>query len=255
MLTHFKTEKSFAEAIRRPELATPSFLAASSRQRARSGLNVHRNNVVASLLNVLTARFPVVRALAGDDSFFNAANAFLAAHPPRSPVLMSYGEEFAEFVRQFGNGACLQYIADIAELESARSRAYHAADADPITHDQFASLSAQRIGELRVEFHPSVSLLSSRFPIVSVWQAHQRADRDSITFRAWGVESALIARPYLDVEVRALPRGGYAFLRALADGTTISEAIMIASDAAPHFELPLNLSVMIGANIVTALCY
>ncbi len=249
--THNATQRSLAAAVLDATAATPPFVTAANRHRARSGLNVYRNNVAASLLNVLAARFPVVRALAGDNSFFNAGRAFLAAHPPRSPVLMGYGEGFPEFVRELGCAGCFRYLADIAQLESARGRAYHAADMEPVTAEQFAAIPADRLGELRVELHHSVSLLSSRFPIVSVWQAYQTDRPVETAFRAWGAEAALIARPFLDVHVRRLPPGGFAFLTALASGLTVSDAVGRAIQAADDFDLPLNLSIVIEANIVT----
>ncbi len=249
---HKATQASLAAAIRDATAATPPFITAANRRRARSGLNVYRNNVAASLLAVLAARFPVVRALAGDESFFNAGRAFLAAHPPRSPVLMGYGEGFPEFVKKLGSAGCFRYLADIAQLELARGRSYHAADMEPVTAEQFAAIPAEHLGELRIELHPSVSLLSSRFPIVSVWQAHQ-ADRPVETaLRAWGAEAALIARPFLEVHVRRLPPGGFAFLTALASGLTLSDAVGKAIETAGDFNLPLNLSILIEACIVTA---
>ena len=55
----------------------------------------------------------------------------------------------------------------------------------------------------------------------------------------------------LEVEVWNLPPGGFAFLTALRRGATMAEAADAAMAAAPDFNLAINLSVMIQANIVT----
>jgi hypothetical protein len=55
----------------------------------------------------------------------------------------------------------------------------------------------------------------------------------------------------LEVEVWNLPPGGFLFLTALARGATMAEAAEAAASAAPDFDLAVNLSVLIQANIVT----
>jgi len=251
--THADTQSALASAILAPERPAPRFLIAANRTRARNGLDVYRNNVAAGLLNVLAARFPTVRRLAGDDSFFAAARNFLAAHPPRSPVLMGYGEGFPDFVRALGSAACFPYMADLAALELARGRAYHAADADPLAPAQWTLVPADALSGKRVELHPSVSLVASRFPIVSAWRASEAGEANECGRPPIGAQAALVARPFLEVEVHTLPAGGFECLQALQRDATIAQALGAGAAAAPEFDLALILSIMIGSNIVTAL--
>jgi hypothetical protein len=201
---------------------------------------------MSSLIKVVAARFPSVRRLLGEDCFIESIRRFIAAEPPRSPLLLDYGDGFPHFLRSIGDDAC---IADIADLEAARGKAYHAADAASLPPQAFAAIPADHLAGLRLTFHPSVSLLQSRFPIVSLWQANQEAD--DVALREGRPEAALIARPMLEVEVWNLPPGGFAFLTALRRGATMGEAADAAANAAPEFDLAVNLSVLIQANIVT----
>jgi hypothetical protein len=66
----------------------------------------------------------------------------------------------------------------------------------------------------------------------------------------WRPEDALIARPYLDVEIRALPRGGSAFLVALIAGETLVDAVEAAATEDADFDLAANLAALIGAGLV-----
>ena len=50
-------------------------------------LQVYRNNTIISLTEALKATYPVVAALVGEQFFAHAAKAFIAAHPPREPVV------------------------------------------------------------------------------------------------------------------------------------------------------------------------
>lgn len=201
---------------------------------------------------MIASRFSAVRRIVGDESFLPAARDFIAAHPPHSAVLMEYGQEFPGFVRRCGSAACFRYVADIADLELARGRAYHAADATPLSHRAFTAFSGGEFSQKRVTLHPSISLIASRFPVVSVWRAHQTGASDHPA-PARGAEAALISRPFLDVEVRLLPSGGHAFLNALQEGRTIGEALNAGADSADSFDLAENLSLLIGSNIVIAL--
>ncbi|MHB8267680.1 HvfC/BufC family peptide modification chaperone [Bradyrhizobium sp.] len=241
-------QQSFTAAVLGQPVELP--IRAATAARAESGLAVHRNNVTSSLVKVVAARFPAVRRLLGEDRFLESVRRFIVAEPPRSPLLLDYGDGFPEFLRRLGDGTC---IADIAELEVARGKAYHAADATSLPPQAFAAISTEQLAGLRLTFHPSVSLLQSRFPIVSLWQANQ--DTGDVVLRKQRPEAALIARPLLEVEVWNLPPGGFAFLSALRRGATMAEATEAAMDAAPEFDLAVNLLVLIKARIVTGLAH
>jgi hypothetical protein len=237
-------QQSFAAAVLGSSAELP--IRAATAARAESGLAVYRNNVMSSLIKVVAARFPVVRRLLGEDCFLETVRRFIAAEPPRSPLLLAYGDGFPHFLRRIGDDAC---IADIADLEVARGKAYHAADAASLSPQEFAAIPAERLAGLRLTFHPSVSLLQSQFPIVSLWQANHEAG--DVALPQVRPEAALIARPMLEVEAWNLPPGGFAFLTALRRCATMAEAAEAAMDAAPEFDLAVNLSVMIEAQIVT----
>jgi hypothetical protein len=239
-------QHAFAAAVLGQPAELP--IRAATAARAESGLAVYRNNVMSGLIKVVAARFPAVRRLLGEDHFLETVRRFIAAEPPRSPLLLEYGDAFPEFLGRLGDDSC---IAELADLEVARGKAYHAADAASLSPQAFAAIPTERFAGLRLAFHPSVSLLQSRFPIVSLWQANQEAG--DIALPQLRPEAALIARPILEVEVWNLPPGGFAFLTALRHGATMAEAAEAAMDAAPDFDLAVNLSVLIQANIVTGL--
>ena len=71
----------------------------------------------------------------------------------------------------------------------------------------------------------------------------------------WRGEDALVARPYLDVEVRSLPPGGAAFLLALASGRPLGEAAQDALADGPNFDLASNLAGLIGWGVVRRISF
>jgi hypothetical protein len=134
----------------------------------------------------------------------------------------------------------------VARLEAARTRAYHAADIVPLDVAAFAALSPAEVDSIRLELHPSVEIVRSPHPIVTIWAMNSGA-RQLAPIDDWRGEDALVARPHLQVEVRALPAGGAVFLLALAAGARLGEAAAWALRECRDFDLTLNLAGLIEA--------
>ena len=211
---------------------------------------VYRNNVAAGLIGSLEARFPVTRRLVGDAFFRAMAGAFVAAAKPKSAVLIHYGAEFPAFVRAFPPARELPYLPDVAALETAWVDAYHAAEAEAVGLPALAEVAPERLADLRFAFHPAARLLRFDAPAASLWAAHQ-GEGEPKPPEVWGPEDALITRPHAEVQVRALPPGGYELFAALMGGASLGEAaepmLGRGEDPGPH------LVGLISAGAVAAL--
>jgi hypothetical protein len=185
---------------------------------------VHRNNVFASLTGALRGRYPVIERLVGEDFFEAAAGHFIEAHPPRSPVLIDYGEGFSAFLESFEPASALPYLADVARLEWLRHRAYHAADREALGSSDLARTASDRAFALTFEFHPSAALIVSPYPIVSIWETNAHDAETRPIGPDLGGEAALIVRPDDDVLVVRLDEAEHAFTAALSEGATLGKA-------------------------------
>lgn len=183
---------------------------------------VYRNNVQLSLIEALEARFPVARAVVGADFFRDMARRFLELCPPRSPLLMTWGDGLADFIAQFPPAAPVPFLADLARLEAAQTEAYHAADAEALDPSVLAEVPASAWAAARLTLHPSVRTVASAWPIATIWQAHRDERRDAEL--DWRGEDVLICRPDWWVEVLRLPPGGAGFVGSLNGGRTLAEA-------------------------------
>src|SRR5204862_6662251 len=126
------TQHEFAAAVFDARSPIPKCLRAAGSVHTESGFAVYRNNFAASLIEAVASRYPAVARLAGMESFRAVTHRYVLSEPPRSPILLHYGETFPHFLRGLGTLPSLGYLADVAELELARVRAYHAADATPV---------------------------------------------------------------------------------------------------------------------------
>jgi hypothetical protein len=200
-------------------------------------------------IELLAARYPVIRRLVGELSFRVVARRFILSSPPRGVVPHCLGDNFPHFIRSLGNAACIEYVADVAELEMLQHKARSAQHVRPLATLALSSLQAERISGLRIVLHPSVCLVQSRFPIVTAWENHQTNDANGIIER-WVAEDAIVARPFLKVEVRRLPPGGYAFLCALSEGKTVATAAELATEVAPKFDVVSSLRLIEDTKVV-----
>jgi hypothetical protein len=241
------TQARFVDALLDPGEAPPPGLRAP-RGSVERRFAIYRNNVTVSLVDALAARFPVTQALVGEAFFRAAAARFVRAHPPRSPLLMEYGDGLPAWLDRFEPAAGVPYLGDVARLEAARTRAFHAADAEPIGFATFAGLAPETIGAARLVLHPSLQVLWSRWPIVSLWQAHQPGGPPFGTIALDTAEDAIVVRPVLSVEVAPLPRGGAVFLRALGKRQTVADAAERAT-AIAGFDLVRCLALIIRCGL------
>ena len=90
-----------------------------------------------------------------------------------SPLLMLYGEAFADFIDMFEAAGSVGFLSDVARFEYAPGLAYHAKDAAVLERAHLSAVSPDLWVACRFTLHPAVKILRSRFAILSIWEAHQ----------------------------------------------------------------------------------
>jgi hypothetical protein len=243
-------QDDFALALLDAERPVPDGVTSHTANRPRRRFAVYRNNVIVSLVEALRTRFPATERIVGAEFFAAMARGFVALHPPRSPLMMHYGDGLAEFLESFEPVRELTYLPDVARLEAARTRAYHAADAEPLDAQDLQSLDPETLWIARAMLHPSLEVVRSRYPIVTIWGMNG-GDRILGPVDMDVAEDALVARPALAVQVWSLPAGGATLLAALATGANFGAAVAQAEREAGIFDLAAVLAVLIGAGALT----
>ncbi|MEF2552561.1 DNA-binding domain-containing protein [Aurantimonas sp. A2-1-M11] len=213
---------------------------------------VYRNNVHVGLVKALETAFPVVRRLVGEAFFRIMARAFVAAVKPASPVMLTYGHGFPDFVAGFAPAGGLPYLADIARLEVALSQAYHAAEATTLGRSDVAGLDPSRLAVTATALHPATNLVRSPHPVGTIWSNHQVEPLGPVT--CWASEAVLVTRPEAAVRSTVLPPRDVPFVTSLMEGESLADAAgaAFAADAAFDFGGALIALVELGA--VTGFC-
>lgn len=204
---------------------------------------IYRNNVFASLTRCLALRFPAVARLVGEDFFNATARVFVERHPPVSPALLEYGEEFPDFLATFAPARSVPYLADVARLEWLVAAAYHARDAAPAGAESLGRLGDRAL-EAVLRLHPSCALFTSRYPAFSIWQTNTRDEVvRSIDARPEG-EAALIVRPRFDVRVIPIDTATFAFIAALRAGHWLELSAEVAAEVGHRFDVGAALQLL-----------
>src|SRR5271167_3953804 len=246
------TQGRFAGALLDLDQSVPDGLTAWNLARPERRFGVYRNNVRDGLVRALASRFPVGEKIVGEAFFAAMAQAFIARHPPRSPILLDYGDDFADFAETYHPAAELAYLPDVVRLEAARGKAYHAADLPPLDPAILADFDADTLPAITLAFHPSVSVVRSVHPIVTIW-AMNAGEIELSPIEPWIGEDALVARPRLEVLVQRLPLGGAEFLTALMSGATLAAALEAVLAQADGFDLVANLAGLLRSGAIAGL--
>jgi hypothetical protein len=244
---HAATETAFAAALLDPAKPVPAGIISARGEHDAARFAVYRNNVFVGLTRALANRFPVTERLVGTEFFAGMARVFAGRVQPASPLIFDYGDGFPAFVEAFAPARSLPWLADVARIEAAFTRAYHAADLEPLSLDRIAAIDPELLTSARLVAHPSATLTSSRYPAGSIWAAHQKETVEPLLAR--GAETVLVIRPRLDVSVHVLPAQDSAFAAALFQGDEIGSAAerALAADASFDFGTALVGLISLGA--------
>lgn len=243
-------QTTFRHALLDPEAPRPEGLADGLGREAGCRFDVYRNNVAVALGDALETAYPTVAKLVGAQNFKLLAAAYLRQHPPTSPLMMFYGEDMPTFVEAFEPTASIGYLPDIARLELAMRKSYHAADAQHLDPSVLQSTAPETLMASSVTLAPATRLIRSKWPIHSIWAFNTIPGAPKPTMAA---QDTLILRADLDPEPHLLPPGAGAFIAALLNGDTFGTAIEIATSEDAAFDLSATLALLITNNALTAL--
>lgn len=245
-------QRAFATGVFTDEAAAITQFIRDGRFPAGRHLQVYRNNVFENLTGALRAVYPVVERLVGTGFFGYAADGYIRRHPPASGNLHDFGDSFAGFLADFEPARELVYLPDVARLEWAWHRAFHAADHAPLAIERLAAIAPERYGQLCFKLHPSVQLIASDYPILRIWQVNQpEYTGDTAVNLTDGEVKLLVARRELDIVIEFLSAGDDALLRACAAGHHFEYASTAALAVQPDYDLPAALRRHIAGTVIT----
>lgn len=241
-------QAAFTKALFDPEQPVPEGLIAPNGRPAGKRFDVYRNNVLASLCDALETAFPVIRKLLGDEFFRAMAGVYARQFPPKSPVLMFYGQDMPRFLETFPPVAHLPYLPDVATLELALIFAYHSRDAAPVSVAEIEEIAPEDLFRARFKFAPAATIIASDYPIFDLWHMNMTPGAEKPKPVA---QDVLVFRPEFDSDLAVLPKGCYQFLAALWNADPLGGAFEQAQQAWPQFDLSECIGLLLNTKVIT----
>lgn len=196
------------------------------------GLRAYRSNGHALAQRVLSAAYPVVAALMGEESFDGLSRHFWQNAPPARGDMAQWGEAFAAFIESLDELAREEpYLGDVARIEWALHIAATVADGRP-DPGSLGLLQAVDPAALTLQLSPGASVLPSLFPVVSIVLAHAG---ETLSLQEAGerlrdrvAETALVWRQGLKPALRQAQPGEALLIGALLQGHSLAGALSAA---------------------------
>lgn len=140
-------------------------------------LLVYRHSITSAQQRVLAMIYPVCQQVLGEDCFNTLARDYAWYPKSNAPDLNAYGQFFTDLLaKQIQHHVTLQdypYLADLAKLEWAWHQALFAADDPEFTPQSLPILIEQYQGELIPQTSHSLYLITTPWPVYTLWQKHQ----------------------------------------------------------------------------------
>ena len=211
---------------------------------------IYRANAVAAADRALSAAYPVIRQVVGEEFFRGLVREFQRGAPSTSGDLTEFGATFNDFLANFEHTQTWAYLPDLARLEWAVHRAYGAADAPGWDVAMLGKVHPDQQSAIRLEWSPGLALIESGCPIVRIWTIHQPGYAGEFSVD-WGeVDAAVVARDGFTVTVTRCNSGEARFLSASLDGATLGDAVSAALAHQADFDLGSLLSRAFAARLV-----
>jgi hypothetical protein len=207
---------------------------------------IYRNTALRACLDALEANYPAVACLVGREWFRAAAAVHVAQSPPRDARLITYGDDFADFLASFAPASDLPYLADVARLDRLWSESLVAADAATLAAANLVNLGPDALGALTLRLHPALRPFASSLPTVSIWQA-SRNGIPAPADLAWEAESAIVTRIDHDVRVTPIDAPALDLLALVAEGRPLGDAALSILTLHPDARIEVLLAGLLQA--------
>jgi hypothetical protein len=249
--TLLETQRSFLTALYDDNEAGPIDAIVGKGLEPAARLQIYRRSCNAIQTGALRASFPAVLALVGEDFFEQTAHGYRHAHPSNSGNLQGFGAHLAEYLASLPALADYQYVPDVAGLEWQRqltALARHSATASP---DAVARSSAGAGQSLAISLHPSVHLLASRHPVLTLWRYAMQPSPEPLRLDGAG-ENVVLWRADGEVAMATLDAASFACIESLAQGRPPGVAHTAALAADAEFDLAACLKSFAQCGLIIA---
>lgn len=221
---------------------------------ASRGLQAYQANGQALAERALTAAYPVVAQMIGEQSFALLARHFWRQQPPQRGDMAQWGSGLADFLDAAPQLAEEPFLGDVARVEWGLHGASTAQDAQP-DPASFSLLCTGEPEQVTLSLSHGVMVFASAYPVVSLVNAHllnhPSLAEAAALLQSGTAEYALVWRQGFRPSVRTSSAAEHALVLALQAGLTLEKALDAAFEKAASE--PFDFNAWLAQSVQTGL--
>ena len=219
-------------------------------------IQIYRNNFIISLSEVMSATYPMVEALVGEECFTQLARQYVLSTPLHSADVSEYGEGFSETIQLFPSVVeAAPYLSEVARFEWCCDQTFRSAQCEltlktiqPLA--ELVHVSPEQHHSLLLHLKDGVSLFDSPYALYSLQQAilDDNIEQLNIQQSETGVITLANTQHTNDEQIvcHSLTNEAYQLVIAINDGNSLSE---IEPHLLPHLDSIISLGIVAGFSV------
>jgi hypothetical protein len=176
------------------------------------------------LIEALSAAYPKLKLLLGDDLFDTTARAYIRDHPSMYSNIRWYGDKLQ--LHLLFTLPQHPIAADMAHFEWALANAFDAEDVAELTLQELAEIPPENWGALQFSFQPALQIVPLHWNAVAVWKALDAEEIPPSPTSCDGYTSWLIWRSDLNPQFRSMDKTETSALQMAMRGDCFAEICM-----------------------------
>lgn len=168
--------------------------------------------------------YETVQWILGEHQFAELVKDYSEKYPSKDYNLSFVGRHLPAFISAAPLSKELPFLADLARLEWSICEAFHAFDKTPLSAEELSKVSPEILTQSKLIFQPSISVLSSDWPIFDIWNSRKKPKEEISVDLRQRPQSVMVYRRGVKVECRILEGWQSVLLESLIQGESLETA-------------------------------
>lgn len=217
-------------------------------------LKIYRQNRLGRITKVLNSTYPVCATLVGENYFKQLCYHYGKRYQDNDPDITFYGRNFAEFLSDYP--AILPYLPDVAKLEWACFVVRMHGAINLLNADKLKKIPQEKYAKLRFSLGHTHTLLTSDYPILTIWQAHQDCGQNipEINLNLGGGHFLVFRREW-ELMIEKLNDKEFLLLSCFNQGMTFEQTWQTCDDAFSEISITALFAKAVAHGWINEFCY
>ncbi len=203
-------------------------------------MDVYAEGYLARVMEALAEVYETIYHLLGRDAFIELSESYIHAHPSHSYNLNFIGDHMTEYIQETPVIKKLPFLSDLASLEWSVAKAFHATNEDVFDPRSLEGLAEEDWDQLKINFQPSVTVISSSWPILDIWKARKTPLKEIDIDLIDRPQTVLVYRRGLEVVCQMIDPSQAKLIRSLIDKRSLGESCAVLAERSGAEEPPVG---------------